>query len=124
MRAGIRRIPSLVAIYAIAMHTILWGAGPLSAAPTVDPLSIICHSAASDSSPGQHAPVDPDRVPTHACDHCNLCSAIAPPAALDDIVAGHLAPARVFDVLRPASTTARSSLAFSPKLARAPPTFA
>jgi hypothetical protein len=41
-----RRVLSWMAIYAIALHTILLGVGPLIAAPTVDPFSVICHSEA------------------------------------------------------------------------------
>jgi hypothetical protein len=124
MWMGVRRIPSLLAIYAIAMHTILWGAGPLTATPALDPFSVICHSVAPAGLADQNAPVAPDRAPTHACDHCNLCSAIAPPAELDYVLAGQLAPAPLLQLLRPVSTAARSSLAITPKLARGPPTFA
>ena len=43
MRLG-RRSISWVAIYAIALHAILWGVAPMAAAPASDPFSVICHS--------------------------------------------------------------------------------
>jgi len=121
MWMGVRRIPSLVAIYAIAMHTILWGAGPLPSSASVDPLFVVCHAVVPSSAPGEQTPAGPDRTPTHACDHCNLCSAIAPPAALDEILAGQFVPARVLHVLSPSSAATIASLTATPKLARGPP---
>ena len=48
MRTGLRRAVSLVAIYVVALHTILLGIVPVAASASVagDPFSIICHSDA------------------------------------------------------------------------------
>lgn len=123
MRMGIRRAVSWVAIYAVALHVIVLGLAPIAAnGATVDPFSVICHSAASAA--GDEAPGQPDLVPGHACEHCNLCSAAAPPPAPDSALIGNLAPTRLLQVLRPASHVPRAGVAFRPNLARGPPSFA
>ena len=125
MRLLLRRGVTLLAIYAVALHVILLGLAPIAAnGATVDPFSVICHSAASTALPGDEAPGQPDLVPGHACEHCNLCSATAPPSAPDIVLIGDLAPARLLQVLRPASQAARAGIAFRPNLARGPPLFA
>jgi hypothetical protein len=121
MRLGVRRTVSWVAIYAIALHSILLGVAPLVAAPTVDPFSIICHS---DAATPAEAPASPASAPTHACDHCNLCSAMAPPDAPDTALAGQLTPAKLLQVLRPATAATRDGIAYNPNRARGPPSFA
>jgi len=118
MRRGGRWIASVVAIYAIALHAILWGVAPMAAGPAADPFSVICHSEAS--APVEQSPT----APAHACDHCNLCSAAPAPAALNSIPVGQLAPARLLQVLQPASMAVRGHLATTPHLARGPPAFA
>lgn len=124
MRVGGRRVLSWVAIYAIALHTILLGVAPLIAAPTADPFSVICHSEAPATSPSEQAPASPVSAPTHACDHCNLCSAMAPPDPLDGVVVAQLAPARLLQVLRPTTAATRDGIATSLKRDRGPPAFA
>ena len=119
MRAGWRKIIGVLAIYAVALHVVLIGLIPFAAAAAAaDPLSVICHSVPAGTD-GQQAPGVPQ--PGHACEHCNLCTALAPPPAPDTRLAGNLAPARVLNVLRPLSTSARTSRAANPKLARGPP---
>ena len=116
MRISGRRVLSLVAIYAIALHTILWGAGvPYAAA--VDPFSVICHSA---------APGEPAQAPSHSpvCDHCTLCSAMAPPAPQPGGTIAQLLPAPLLEILRPASFARSSSFSYTPNLARGPPAVA
>ena len=119
---GLRRAVSLAAIYAVALHTILLGIVPVAAGGSVagDPFSIICHSDAQAVAPAEQAPDRPDIIPGHACDHCILCSAAAPPL-LDSVLAGQLAPTRLLQVLQPASTAARSHFAITQHLARGPP---
>jgi hypothetical protein len=124
MRAGGRRLLSLVAIYVIALHTILWGVTPLFAAQPIDPFSDICHSNAPLASPTEQSPVGPASAPTHACDHCNLCSIATPLAALDSALASHLLPARLLQILRPTSAAGRGYPAITLYLARGPPAFA
>lgn len=123
MRRSVKRSWGWLAIVAIALHTVLWGAMPM--ASTVDPFSIICSSAThaaaqidqlADQAPGQVPP------PAAACDHCNLCgAAAAPTATLDSIIAGQLQPAKLLQVLRPAGAAAHDGIAYSPHQARGPP---
>ena len=124
VRTGLRRAVSLVAIYVVALHTILLGIVPVAASASVagDPFSIICHSDAQAGGAAEQTPGRPD-VPGHACDHCILCSASAPPV-LVSVFAGQLVPLRLLQVLQPASTAARSHSAITPHLARGPPYFA
>ena len=112
----------MLAITAIALHAVLWGVAPLSAGPAADPFSVICHSDAA--APSDSSPADPASAPTHACDHCNLCSATAPPAALDTVHAGQLLPAKLLQVLRPATAAAYDSITDNPNRTRGPPQFA
>lgn len=123
MRSGAKRILSLAAAYAVALHAALWvAAAPFAPASAVDPFTIICHSDAS--APAEQAPANGPMVPGHACDHCNLCSAVAPPTTPDTAVLGQLAPAELLLVLRPVSLAGRDGIAISPHLARGPPSFA
>ena len=122
MRLG-RQMLSWVAIYAVAMHTLLSGVAPAFAVAqdSVDPFSVIClHDAGAGSPAGQQPS---GLVPGHACEHCNLCSAAAPPPAPDLVVFGHLLPARLLQVLRPVSTAPSAGVEFRPNLARGPPLF-
>jgi hypothetical protein len=122
MRQGQRRILSALAICAVALHTVFLGFAPIGAAQAAasDPFSIICHSVApSDDAPGA---VD-HLLPGHACEHCNLCSATAPPTAPAIASNLTLAPARVSHVLNPVSAPPRAGIASDPKQARGPPAF-
>ena len=122
MRPVVRRGVTLLAIYAVALHVILLGLIPIAGAITaVDPFSIICHSAAGTTS--DEAPVKPGLIPGHACEHCNLCSVVAPPPAPDVVLAGSMGPARILHVLRPASAAPATGVVFRPNLARGPPRF-
>ncbi len=120
IRAGGRRTISLVAILAIALHAVLWGAVATPAAAATDPFTVICHSEAP--APADQTPAD--QAPSHsqACDHCNLCSA-TPTAlsGLDGAFAGYLTPAKLLHVMRPAPVVRRDGVASNPKLARGPP---
>lgn len=112
-----------LAIYAVALHVIVLGLAPIAAgaAPGVDPFSVICHSvpdASADATP------DKDRlIPSQACEHCDLCGAMAPPPAPDPTVIGIVVPLRVLGVLRPVSVAARPGGTSNPSLARGPPRF-
>lgn len=123
MRAGGRRALGLVAIFAIALHSMLWGAvAPAAAATAADPFTVICHSEAP--SPADQAPASPSPTHSQACDHCNLCSAT--PTALgplDSVFVGYLTPTMLLEVLRPAPAVARDGIASNPKRARDPPNF-
>jgi hypothetical protein len=123
MRRGAKGFTGWLAIVAIALHTVLWGAMPMASASasTVDPFSIICssggHATQADQTPDGQLP-----APANACDHCTLCSAAAAPSATHDSVAsGELRPAKLLQVLRPAASAARDGVAHSPHQARGPP---
>jgi Protein of unknown function (DUF2946) len=125
MRTGARQILSLVAIWAVALHALLFGVVPTLAGGSAgsDPFAIICHSDAQSVTPAEQAPDRPDIIPGHACDHCNLCSASTLPV-LKPVLAGQLAPTRLLQVLQPVSAAVRSHLVITPHLARGPPNFA
>ena len=122
MRRWLRKSLTLLALYAVALHVIVLGFVPLSAAEfaAVDPFSVICRTTGPAAAPGQTPPGTLQLLPSRAIDHCNLCTAAGPPA-LDDILAERLAPTRLLHVLQPDSTDARASLPAIPKLARGPP---
>jgi hypothetical protein len=119
MRRMVRRGVTLLAIYAVALNVIFLGLSPLGAS-AVDPFSVICHSVAGTQ--GDEAPQS-GLIPGHACEHCNLCSAVAPPPAPDVVLATDLGPARILHVQRPASAAPRIGVTSDPKLARGPPRF-
>ena len=122
MRGLAKQVVGWLAIYSVALHVILLGLAPIAAiGATVDPFSVICHSATTGT--GDETPTKPDLIPGHACEHCNLCSA-APPPAPEIALIGDLKPARLIQVLRPASQTPRAGIVFRPNLARGPPSFA
>jgi hypothetical protein len=120
MRIGLRRAVSWMAIYAVAVHAILLGLASVATntSAAVDPFSVICHSVAHA---GHEAAVKPGLIPGHACEHCNLCSAAAPPPAPDVALNVDLKPARILHVLRPALATVRTGVTSDPKRARGPP---
>jgi hypothetical protein len=122
MRGLGKKVLSWVAIYAIAMHTLLTGIAPVFAADqdSADPFAVIClHDAGS----GAPAGLPSGLVPGHACEHCNLCSAVAPPPAPDLVVFGNLLPTKLLQVLRPASAPPGAGVVYRPNLARGPPLF-
>jgi Protein of unknown function (DUF2946) len=122
MRKGLQQYLSMVAIFAIALHTVLWAAvAPFATAAVVDPFTVICHSEAS--GPASQTPDHGTLAPAHACDHCNLCSATAPPAP-PSVLAAHIRPARILQVLHPVNVARHDDIAANPKLARGPPALA
>ena len=122
MRALVRRSVTVLAIYTIALHTVLWAAvAPFTAAPPVDPLTVICHS--EPSATGDTTPVHGPIAPAHACDHCNLCSAAAPPPAPMSVI-GRIEPVRTLRILHPANVSRQDDVVVGPKLARGPPAIA
>ena len=65
MRAGFRQVLSMVAVIAIALHTVLWAAfPPLAAASAVDSFTVICYS--ETSAPNELAPGHDPLAPAHA----------------------------------------------------------
>lgn len=116
----------MLAIFAIALHTMLWAlAAPAMAlagsADSLDPFLVICHSGGSVDVATDTTPGAPLSKPTSACDHCNLCTATGTAAAPDVILIGRLLPERVIALLSPVSIPQRDGLASDPKLARGPP---
>jgi hypothetical protein len=126
MRSRAKRIVGWVAIYAVALHILMLGLVPFNANGTdaVDPYSVICHSAVPAGQAGDETPSRPDLIPGHACEHCNLANAVAPPPAPDVALFANMAPARVLHVLRPVSAPPRAAVTSDPKLARGPPQIA
>jgi len=123
MRRNGKRGISVLAIYAIALHAILWGAAaPRIAASPLDPFSVICHSEAA--TPADETPAGPAQAPAQPCDHCTLCAANTALAALASVPAGQLAPARLLQILQPISAALGGHLTTTTKLARGPPQFA
>lgn len=120
MSRTLRKSIGLMAIFAIAMHAILFGVPIQSAASAVDPFTVICHSGPVDPAAPAPSP-SPASQPTKACDHCSLCFIAGPLDAPDTILAGLLTPASVLHALTAASTAARAHFAASPHLPRGPP---
>jgi len=101
---------------------LLWAAvAPPIAVASVDPFTVICHSEAT--GPADQIPNHGPLTPAHACDHCNLCSAVAPPMP-STALAANVEPAPILRVLRPVDMTRHRAIAADPKLARGPPVFA
>ena len=123
MRFGARQVLTWVAIYAVAMHTLLTGVAPAFAAAqdSLDPFPVICLHDAGAPLPASQQPSG--LVPGHACEHCNLCSAAAQPPVPDLVLLGNLLPTRLLQVLRPVSMAAGTDFEFRPNLARGPPLF-
>ncbi len=123
MSGGVRRVLSVAAILAIALHTVAWGVvGTMAAGSAVDPFSVICHSGPQAAAPADQTPGTPPSSPASACDHCNLCSATpTPPSALDTVLAGILTPVKLLHVVPQAPVIARDAVASSPKLSQGPP---
>ena len=119
MRPLFRHSVTLLAIWAIALHTVLWASiGPLNGQLAIDPFTVICHSGTS--GPVEQAP--PPIVPAHPCDHCTLCSAIASPPVPDTSLTLRLEPVRVLQVL--VGVAPGDDVTADLKLARGPPVFA
>lgn len=116
---------TVLALYAMALHVLLAALAPLSAgaAGTIDPFSVICHSTAPDAS-GDASPRHPALIPGQACEHCNLCSAAAPPPAPDVALAIEFTPTISRHIVVAAELPPRTNVTADPKLARGPPSFA
>ncbi len=114
-----------LAIYAVALHVILLGFAPVFSGGTAgfDPASYICHSVAAGNTGQDQGQDKSGFVPSQACEHCNLCSAMAPPPLPDLALIGTMVPATVLGVLRPALAPLRSGTPSDPKQARGPPRF-
>jgi hypothetical protein len=122
MRRLLRQSVTMLAIYAIALHILLLGFAPfVASAAGIDPFTVICHSTAG--GPGDEAPAKSGFVPGSACEHCNLCGAVAAPPPPGVAIAIELAPALVLDVLDPVSAAPQIGTRSDPKLARGPPHF-
>jgi len=122
MRAGIRQFLGAVAAMALALHTVAWGIVPAPGPASVDPFSVICHSDAS-------AAVDPafdqsPLAPAQACDHCNLCSAFAPPLPPNTKIAAYVAPATESAVPPAVDSPRHDAVVGGPGFARGPPSIA
>jgi hypothetical protein len=123
MCTGVKRALGIVAIVAIALHAALWGGTTVyRPAAALDPFSVICHSSGDATS--DPAPAAPTSTPSHACDHCNLCST-APLSAVSlaaTIIERLLV--RLSHELEPASSVTRAGPEVSLKGPRGPPAIA
>ncbi len=122
MRFGWRKIVSVLAIYAIALNTILSAAlAPVPVGASFDPLTAICHSVV-DQSPSDQAPNGQPARPSTACDHCTLCgTAAVASSAADTVLAGILEPGRLLRVLRPVDAAIATGVVVHQHSARGPP---
>jgi hypothetical protein len=123
MRLWLRRCVTLLATYAVALHVIVLGFAPIdaNAFAAIDPFTVICHTTAPAAAPGELPKGKLALIPSRAIDHCNLCSAAAPPPAPDTAFAVDFSATRVLHVFRPMSAQVRSAVTANPRLSRGPP---
>lgn len=116
---------TVVALYAMALHVMLAAFAPLAAnnIAAVDPFSVICHSTGAPSA-GDTGSQHPGLIPGKACEHCNLCSAVAPPPPSDLAVDVEFTPHIVRPTIAAGDVPPRIGVTADPKLARGPPSFA
>ena len=123
MRFGWRKIVSVLAIYVIALNTILWAAlAPVPVGASFIPLTAICHSVVDQATTGEQSPAGQPAKPSKACDHCSLCSTT--PAsfnAADAVLADILRPGKLLRVLRPADAARATDVVSDQHSARGPP---
>lgn len=123
MSARFKRLLSILAIAAIAMHTVLWGGTvTYSATAAIDPFLVICHSA--ENTTLDQVPASPGSLPSHACDHCNLCGSTPPPAAVSAVAVVQFLQIGSSYVLEPAPAVPHGGVEVALKGARGPPVFA
>jgi len=123
MQFGWRKIVSAMAIYAIAINTILWAAlAPVPVSASFDPLTAICHSIVDQADSAAQSPDGQPAKPSKACDHCTLCGA-APvsSSAVNAVPAGILEPGRLLRVLRPVEAARATGIVSHQHSARGPP---
>lgn len=121
MRLVWRKSVTMLALYAVALHVILLGLFPASVVAPINPFAVICHTTGPAAKPGEPPPGTLRYLPSRAFDHCDVCSAAAPPPAPDAACKVDFRAARVLHVLRPVSTAAQVGLAFDPNPIRGPP---
>ena len=118
MRTKVRQTLVLVAIYAVALQTVLAAfLPPVGVYAGIDPLTVICHSA----GPGGADPAGraPQSLPAD-CGHCILCG--APPAAMPHVLAAGASPVPRNEALPyPPSKSAPPVAHGQINLARGPP---
>lgn len=119
MRVWLRRSVSLLAIYVIALATILSVAAPTAGA-AFDPFSVICHSG-TDTAAATTETAPAQQSPAKACDHCTLCNAAPIGSGPVSVMAAQLAPPLVLQVLAPNSHVALLRPATAQHPARGPP---
>jgi hypothetical protein len=116
---AIRRAVTWVAIYAIALQTILLGISPLSSSTTDDTFFVICRNVQAITSIDQ-MPGGANHFSGHGCDHCVLCNAsvspLSPATFLDTVLSISVAHVFLSVLLSPTI-----GIASNPKLARGPP---
>jgi hypothetical protein len=121
MRLLLRDTVALLAIWLVALHTVLWTpVMGFTASPATDLFTVICHSQPGTTDDPANAPP----TPTHVCDHCYLCTVAGATLAPDTAFRVHFDRVRTLQLLRPLTIARHVDATADPKLARGPPTFA
>lgn len=121
MRLLLRDTVALLAIWLVALHTVLWApVTGFTASLATDPFTVICHSQTGTADDPATAPP----APTHVCDHCNLCSVAGAALAPGTAFTVRFDRVRTLQLLGPRTNARQVDPAADPKLARGPPTFA
>src|SRR6185312_2639130 len=115
---------TLVALYAMALHVLLAAFAPIASGKgaSVDPFTVICHSGPESS--GDTGAKHPALIPGKACEHCNLCSAVAPPPPSSLAIDVEFTPTIVRPIIDTGNLPSRTGIAANSKFARGPPPFA
>ena len=122
MRQLLRQSATFLAIYTIALHTILWGFVTQPTTNAFDPSIVICHSGVS--TPSQQTPDRGPLTPADACDQCNLCNAVVFAIVADTRLMARFEPVQTEQFLHAVGVTRRDEIAGNRKVARGPPAFA
>lgn len=77
MRIGIKRVVGLIAIYALALQTILLGVAPVAGFGSI--VFVICRSDSQSIAANAQTHGKEDRQPGKGCEHCTLCNTASPP---------------------------------------------
>ena len=127
MRTGAKRVVGWVAIYAVALHTLLVGFGLAAAAArdSFDPFAVTCLTGAHDSIPADSTSGPVGSEKNQICKHCAFCGIAASSAAPPQITLA-TAPTltQATGLLWPISVAPRAAAPPNPHLPRGPPLFA
>ena len=121
MRLLLRHSVTLLAVWVIALHTVLWAPPTgFTASLATDLFTVICHSQTGTADDPANAPP----APTHVCDHCTLCSVAGTVLAPDTTLTLRFDRVPTLQVFHALAVARRVDATADPKLARGPPPFA